>query len=233
MILYYRKLASVAALVATLCTLSTLPSMSAASDQMPSSIFDIPLKSEQELKSIIDDLPNIRKNMNMEYNFNSPSHSNSNNKTKSRPSIPTTPEEKAQEKLNRSQRHASRRANAKKLISEHQPDPGILTRMKPEDIRRVYRNAAKPDSEGNTDLQDENHRWLRDLGSGTTNGMDTPSYMAAVDEYYDPFAQGYRMLGGFIDCDNQSDGGGSGDNNGGDGACSRWMMWAAVSQNLI
>ena len=35
------------------------------------------------------------------------------------------------------------------------------------------------------------------------------------------------MLGGFIDCDNDKDGN-SGDNNG-NSACSRWMMWAAVS----
>jgi len=37
------------------------------------------------------------------------------------------------------------------------------------------------------------------------------------------------MLGGYIDCDNHKDGGGSGSGDGGDGACSRWMMWAAVS----
>ena len=43
------------------------------------------------------------------------------------------------------------------------------------------------------------------------------------------------MLGGFIDCDHDQDGGGSGDHNGGGengGACSRWMMWAAVSNHF-
>jgi hypothetical protein len=42
------------------------------------------------------------------------------------------------------------------------------------------------------------------------------------------------MLGGIIDCDHQKDEG-SGDNHNGNGngnnsgACSRWMLWAAVS----
>ena len=40
------------------------------------------------------------------------------------------------------------------------------------------------------------------------------------------------MLGGFIDCDNHKDGGSGDQNGGGDGACSRWMMWAAVSYSF-
>lgn len=215
MILYYRKIASVIALVSTLTALST--PMSAATNQMPSSFFDIPMKTDEQLKAIIDDLPTIR---NLRGNGN---EFTGNASQSSRPHIPTTPEEIAQEKINRSERHAARRARAKKLINEHQPDPGILSRMPDEDIRRIYHNAIKEDE--NAIQENENYRWLRGLSSTSTSGMETPQYMAAVDEYYDPWAQGYRMLGGFIDCDHDADGGGSGDNGG--NACSRWMMWAA------
>ncbi len=58
------------------------------------------------------------------------------------------------------------------------------------------------------------------------------SYADPGDDY-DMWQQAYRMLGGFIDCDNlKSQGSGSGDNDGGDDgeACSRWMMWASVSR---
>ena len=43
------------------------------------------------------------------------------------------------------------------------------------------------------------------------------------------------MLGGYIDCDNKQGEGGSHDDGDGEGggACSRWMMWAAVSFFLL
>ena len=56
-------------------------------------------------------------------------------------------------------------------------------------------------------------------------------YLADPAAEYDKWAQAYRMLGAFVDCDHQKSEG-SGDNGGGgDGgdACSRWMMWASVS----
>ena len=66
----------------------------------------------------------------------------------------------------------------------------------------------------------------------------TASGLASNVEYYDKWQQAYRMLGGYIDCDFKQGGGGSHDkNNGGggedEGACSRWMMWAAVSDIRI
>eukprot|EP00588_Corethron_pennatum_P011228 CAMPEP_0194282598 /NCGR_PEP_ID=MMETSP0169-20130528/23490_1 /TAXON_ID=218684 /ORGANISM="Corethron pennatum, Strain L29A3" /LENGTH=660 /DNA_ID=CAMNT_0039027977 /DNA_START=242 /DNA_END=2224 /DNA_ORIENTATION=+ len=55
---------------------------------------------------------------------------------------------------------------------------------------------------------------------------------ADITEDIDWFAQGYRMLGGFIDCSHSKDGG-HGSQSGDDGVetnpCSRWMMWAAYS----
>jgi len=76
----------------------------------------------------------------------------------------------------------------------------------------------------------------RSLGwmSGSSGGSTYSSSLADPTQDYDMWAQAYRMLGGFIDCDHDQDGeGGSGDNNNnGDdkSACSRWMMWAAVRE---
>ena len=84
--------------------------------------------------------------------------------------------------------------------------------------------------ESMTDQQKQ--RGLSWFGGGT---LDTDAYSARVvadpSEEYDKWAQAYRMLGGFIDCDHDQGGGGShdsGDNGEAGGACSRWMMWAAV-----
>uniref|UniRef100_A0A7S1FV75 Uncharacterized protein n=1 Tax=Corethron hystrix TaxID=216773 RepID=A0A7S1FV75_9STRA len=65
---------------------------------------------------------------------------------------------------------------------------------------------------------------------------------ADISAVYDPWAQGYRMLGGFIDCDHSKDESGSGSRDSGEQddtddyddyydkptkPCGRWMMWAA------
>jgi hypothetical protein len=83
--------------------------------------------------------------------------------------------------------------------------------------------------------------WKRKLWwSANKNGDAISSQkkgeMADPSQYYDKWAQAYRMLGGYIDCDHykssNNKGGGSHDNNNNGGsvavACSRWMMWAAV-----
>jgi hypothetical protein len=54
------------------------------------------------------------------------------------------------------------------------------------------------------------------------------------DSSSDSWAQGYRMLGAYVDCDARKEEGHSHDNNNnnngaGEINCSRWMMWAAVS----
>jgi hypothetical protein len=75
--------------------------------------------------------------------------------------------------------------------------------------------------------------WFGD--SGSSNNPYSSSTLADPGAYYDKWAQAYRMLGGFIDCDhsksdNSHDNGNNNNNNnnGNGGACSRWMMWAAV-----
>lgn len=126
-------------------------------------------------------------------------------------SIPVSKEEKDNERKLRTKRTAERRAKAKEIIMEHQPDVGQLQRMSQEEIKTVYGTAIKDDPL----LEKADNRWARNLG-GQTELVDPGGE-------YDEWSQGYRMLGGFIDCDNQKDQG-SGD---GDGGCSRWMMWAA------
>jgi len=190
------------------------------------SIFDIPSKSMEELQSIVSqELPALRKNRNLrDTNMNKKSFPQGfgiGPKT----AVPKTPQEKAQAKIDKAARIAQRRQNAKDLIHKHQPEPGVLQKMSPVDIQKVYGNAIKQDPE----LNEENNKWMRDLSSNY-RGSNNPDYLVATDEYYDEWAQGYRMLGGFIDCDAEGgDSHDSGDgNNGGDGqSCSRWMMWAA------
>jgi hypothetical protein len=86
---------------------------------------------------------------------------------------------------------------------------------------------------------DRVHRRTSWFGNGDGYSYNAAlGYLADPSQEYDKWAQAYRMLGAFIDCDHQKREG-SGDhnnnnnnnnNNNGDGEpCSRWMMWAAVS----
>lgn len=132
----------------------------AEANESPSSIFDIPAKSPEELRKVLEDLPQLRAN------------------AKRHIPVPLTEESKEEAKLNRERRMKERRERAKRLILEHQPEPGVLDRMSDEEIRRVYGNAIKEDPE----LKDENNKWLRGLGSN--NGNSIPSSLAPIDEYY-------------------------------------------------
>lgn len=107
--------------------------------------------------------------------------------------------------------------------------------------------------EGGRALEGEEHEWIRRVnvdadkgrklwGNGNS-GYDpydsTNSGLAPETQYYDKWQQAYRFLGGFIDCDHSWDAGShdrnenhEGNNNQGQ-ACSRWMMWAAVSLALM
>lgn len=72
--------------------------------------------------------------------------------------------------------------------------------------------------------------WFGDSSSSSRVNGISASALVDPSVFYDKWAQGYRMLGGFIDCDHDKSKN-SRDNNNGDnenGACSRWMMWASV-----
>lgn len=194
------------------------------------SIFDIPPKAP--ILSSSSPLPNVSSRVagdSLNASSTSAAAGDDDDETV-RPTLPQTPEEVRQYQLLKSKRMAERRERAKEIIAKHRPEPGQLHRMSPEEIRLVYGNAVKEDPV----LEKQNHKWLRGLGnSGYYYGSHVPNFLAPVDEYYDPWAQGYRMLGGYIDCDHSQENnrGGSHDNrNGGDqneNTCSRWMMWAA------
>jgi len=200
-----------------------------AANMSPPSLFDIPAKSPEEMKSIVQDLPNIRKRAGVDSGAGKVRGNGSElPKRNASVPVPKTREQKQAHAKSKGERITERRERAKDLIRNHQPEPGMIRRMEEGHMKEAYRNAIKTDP----NLEDENNAWLRDLSSSSTRYTgEVPDYMAPIDVYYDKWAQAYRLLGGFIDCDNEADG--SGDNSGdggGDGdACSRWMMWAAYA----
>ena len=86
-------------------------------------------------------------------------------------------------------------------------------------------------------LSDNHPKEFRKLWGGSSNNGENLIDYADPGNDYDMWQQAYRMLGGFIDCDHRKSegsgdngGGGSGDGDGDNQACSRWMMWASVSE---
>lgn len=125
-----------------------------------------------------------------------------------------------EEKTRRKDRMKQRRMKAQEVFQRlPQPSPGQLERLTEEEVSNLRKKE-------------------RDLNWFSTN-VDTDPYSASIladpSQEYDKWAQAYRMLGGFIDCDHKKDGDHhSQDNNKNDGkACSRWMMWAAVSTGHV
>jgi len=129
-------------------------------------------------------------------------------------------EELADERIARKKRMRERRERARDLLNTL-PPPQRAEKMSTDDVERHL-------------------SWF---GGGGSSASTTPySAQALVDPSaeYDKWAQAYRMLGGYIDCDHPKEDdhhSGSGDNNnnngGNDNACSRWMIWAAVSSQSI
>lgn len=87
--------------------------------------------------------------------------------------------------------------------------------------------------------QKQRERGLYWFGGKSAETADNSQYFADPSVSYDKWAQAYRMLGGFIDCDHDADGdehhsGDEDQNKDNDNPrCSRWMMWAAVSMNSL
>lgn len=88
--------------------------------------------------------------------------------------------------------------------------------------------------EWDTIATQQKRRGLSWFGDSNSGNPYSDMLLADPGAYYDKWAQAYRMIGGFIDCDhaksaNSHDNGNNNNNNANNGACSRWMMWAAVS----
>jgi hypothetical protein len=145
-------------------------------------------------------------------------------------------EELEAERVAKKKRMKERRETAAKHYATLMPNPEQLERVDPAEWQEMeQRNAENNAAAANNNSNEKNRNlasWFS--GSGSSSPYST-TVLAEPSTYYDKWAQGYRMLGGFIDCDHGSDGdehsGDNNDNNDNDegGACSRWMMWAAVS----
>jgi hypothetical protein len=122
---------------------------------------------------------------------------------------------RAQAQKERKHRLKDRRLKAKQVFQKLPKAPaGNIERVSEEEWKEID---AKQKRRG--------LNWFGDSTSSTGNAY---SKLVLVDPsaYYDKWAQAYRMLGGFIDCDhtkseNSHDNGDGGNAN---GACSRWMM---------
>lgn len=124
--------------------------------------------------------------------------------------------------LQRERERKDRRKGAKEVYNKLPKAPqGKIERVTPEEWEVIDAQQKK--------------RGLSWFGDGSSGSAYSNSILADPGVYYDKWAQAYRMLGGFIDCDhaksaNSHDNGNNNNNNdNNNGACSRWMMWAAVS----
>ena len=148
-------------------------------------------------------------------------HVNSTDPTKNLKRGPSL-EELEQQREERIERTRERRELARQKIANLQPDLSQLEFVTKEEL----------DS-----LDADEHPWIR--RAGWRNDWNSAYVLNVADPSlsYDRWAQAYRMLGGFIDCDHQKSqrGGGKNDNKNNNNnqeqgsGCSRWMMWAAVS----
>uniref|UniRef100_A0A7S3LIE7 Uncharacterized protein n=1 Tax=Amphora coffeiformis TaxID=265554 RepID=A0A7S3LIE7_9STRA len=122
-------------------------------------------------------------------------------------------EELADERIARKKRMRERRERARELLNKL-PPPQQAEKMSSDDVERHL-------------------GWFG--GSSYVSGTAYSSQVLVdPSAEYDKWAQAYRMLGGYIDCDHPKEDdhhSGSGDNNnnnnGDSNACSRWMIWAA------
>ena len=134
-----------------------------------------------------------------------------------------TPDEKQAHKEARRERNRQRKAQFLSTLQSYSPDSASLEPVHERDLERLQ--------------PDRSLGWM----SGTSGSINSFSSKVLLDpsQEYDMWAQAYRMLGGYIDCDNSKD---SDDHHSHDeengqqaqesgSACSRWMLWAAVSEH--
>lgn len=133
--------------------------------------------------------------------------------------------DKQQDELERMEimkRFQERKEKFKQTVKQMKPETEQLEQVKPSDFEDQDQFVRRT-----------NWKDYINVGSAGSESYETVTGAADPSIEYDKWAQAYRMLGGYIDCDHSKSEGShdSGDgNNGGDngGACSRWMLWAAV-----
>lgn len=114
----------------------------------------------------------------------------------------------------RMERQRQRRERAREKLQTVKPDLSKMHRMTKEELVAA---------------QEQDHPWVRRASWGSNSDYEPYDFAGMADP-----SQEYAKPTVCIDCDHDMDGdnhSGSGDNDaqGSDQACSRWMMWAAVS----
>ena len=129
-----------------------------------------------------------------------------------------TREELKKSREEQRQRRAERKARAQASLQEKIPNTTQPVQQ------QKQRNVKEPRLG-----QGRNLGWM----SGKTYEAYSEGFLADPSQEYDKWAQAYRLLGGYIDCDHPwGQGGHSHEEEGGDNdqeACSRWMIYATVS----
>ena len=128
--------------------------------------------------------------------------------------------------------------NIRLLSKEELDDERIARKKRMRERRERARdllNKLPPPQKAEKMSQDEANRHLSWFGGGSSSSTTAYSSQVLADPAaeYDKWAQAYRMIGGYIDCDHDKDddhhsGSGDNQNNEDNNACSRWMIWAAV-----
>jgi len=160
----------------------------------------------------------------------------SSNGRKSPPRAPFTKDERNKHKKDRSRRIKERRENAREKIKDMIENPHLYApsannnsttakKMTAEEIRRIREEALQKDPT----LQRPENQWIRRAwgwGSSSSNSYEeVESLYVDSTQYYDSWAQGYRMLGSFISCDLDENNEYNYDYGGNN--CVRWVLWAA------
>ena len=108
--------------------------------------------------------------------------------------------------------------------------------LSPTEIEYMHTNALRSDPS----LERSENQWLRQAWGWSRNGNAyVPKTVADPSEYYDSWAQAYRMLGVFISCDEDENDRRENKNfrnlneNDDEGDCNRWVMWASVSTAIV
>lgn len=136
-----------------------------------------------------------------------------------------------QHKIEQNERIQEQKDRAKEKIKEilenpHQYSSDASEIMSGDEVASIKENIMKHDP----NLEREENRWLRN-----SYNDDQSDYFTNAAQYIDEWAQAYRMLGVYIECNLQDQkwsyygGGNNGNNDGDDEGCKRWVIWAAVS----
>jgi hypothetical protein len=158
---------------------------------------------------------------------------------------PLSLEELEEERQARQQRSLERKARMRQAFADiPPPSKGSMEAVSQEEFQSMQQKIKEQAKNNNNNGEngDNKSRQLSWFGRGSNSGISTVSetYLVDPSQEYDKWAQAYRMLGGYIDCDYKKQGNNhhSGDNNNkndnnGDVSCSRWMIWASVRFSLL